>query len=90
MIPEAHRALEALAPFDDSSIVLTPDEKIALDVVRKALDAVSRGEVWEPYDGTRMLSTRDLRRISVAYVHPTAPRPKVDGNEPLETPEGTP
>ena len=75
MTPEQIQSLlDALAPLD-SPFLLTPDERVALDVVRKALlDMQQGGDISPEIEGVLPHKLRLWTRVSVAYFHPASPR----------------
>jgi len=72
--PEQCQALiEALAPFE-SPYVLTPDEEVCLNILREAAQKIAAGEDLVPPVEGQTHKLRLWRRVSVAFIHPEAPR----------------
>lgn len=72
---EIQNVLDALAPLD-SPFLLTPDERVALDIVRKALlDMQKGGDISPEIEGVLPHKIRLWTRVTVGYSHPASPRP---------------
>lgn len=81
---EIQTIIDALGPLD-SPFLLTPDERVALDIVRKALVDMQRGgDISPEIDGVLPHKLRLWTRVAVSYSHPASPRPVT--SPPLTTP----
>lgn len=79
MTPEqADAALHALEPLLSDELVrarvISEDELLAAGIVLEALRAIAANQIIEPYREGEQMTKRHIRRLSVSYVHPDAPR----------------
>ena len=71
---DAAAALQALVGVDLS--LITPDELVALQIVREALQGIANGEDLNPPPDGAPLKKRLCRRVDVSWFHPNTPRPR--------------
>ncbi len=69
-------AQEVLPKLTVQEELFTVDELEAVEIVRDAVAAISRGEDLSPTPEGQPLKKRLIRRIEVSFFHPNAARPK--------------